>query len=392
MTVVLDQGLGFRLARDAFSEAVAWVARVLPQRPAQPVLAGIQLVSDDDGLRLSGFDYDVSAQVTVAAEVASPGSALVSGRLLSEIVKALPNKPVNVATEGSRVLLTCGSARFSLPMMAADDYPRLPELPVETGFVAGDVLAEAIGQVATAAGKDDTMPMLTGVRVELAGDRMVLAATDRFRLAVREVPWSPAFEGIDAGVLVPARTLAEVVKQGGGDVHLALGGGGEVGREGLLGVRCGARRSTARLLDVDFPKFRQLLPAEHTTVATLGTVDLMEALKRVALVADRGSQVRLEFSPAGLHLAAGGDDLGRAEEDLEADVAGEPLVIAFNPTYLIEGLGSMRCGRVTFGMSQASRPAVLRPAPDELPAGPGPFPPVESDYVYLLMPVRLPNA
>jgi len=389
MTTAVAGGLGFRLGRDEFSDAVAWVAKGLPQRPTQPVLAGIRLSSEDDGLRISGFDYDSSAEVVVAAEVASPGSVLVSGKLLSDITKALPAKPVNLSTEGSRVHLSCGAAKFSLPMMAVDDYPTLPSLPEETGAVGGDLFLEAVQQVATAAGKDDSVPMLTGVRVELNGDRLVLAATDRFRLAVREIAWSPAFD-VEAGILVPARTLLEAARGGaGGDLHLALGGSGELGREGLLGVRSGARRSTTRLLDVDFPKFRQLLPAEHSTVATLRADELSSAIKRVALVTDRGAQVRLEFGPEGLHMTAGTDNVGRAEEDLEAQVAGGPLSIAFNPTYLVEGLAALRSDVVSFGLTQSSRPAVLRPA-GEHPSGDGPFPAPESDFVYLLMPVRLP--
>ena len=182
--------LKFRLVREDFADAVAWVAQNLPTRPTVPVLAGVLLTGSDDGLTISGFDYEVSAEVQVAAEIASPGSVLVSGRLFSDITRALPAKPVDVSVEGTRVSLTCGSARFSLPTMAVEDYPTLPTLPEETGVVSADLFGEAIGQVAVAAGRDDTLPMLTGIRVEIAGETVVLAATDRFRLAVRELTWS----------------------------------------------------------------------------------------------------------------------------------------------------------------------------------------------------------
>ena len=152
----------------------------------------------------------------VAAEIASPGSVLVSGRLLSDITRALPAKPVDVSVEGTRVSLTCGSARFSLPTMAVEDYPTLPALPDETGVISSDLFAEAIGQVAVAAGRDDTLPMLTGIRVEISGEKVVLAATDRFRLAVRELTWSTESADIEAAVLVPAKTLAEAAKAGSG--------------------------------------------------------------------------------------------------------------------------------------------------------------------------------
>lgn len=393
-TTTVGSDLKFRLVREDFADAVAWVARNLPTRPTVPVLAGVLLTGSDEGLIISGFDYEVSAEVRVPAEIASPGSVLVSGRLLSDITRALPAKPVDVSVEGTRVSLTCGSARFSLPTMAVEDYPALPELPEETGVVSADLFGEAIGQVAVAAGRDDTLPMLTGIRVEISGEAVVLAATDRFRLAVRELTWATSSPSLEAAVLVPAKTLAEAAKAGtsGAEVSLALGAGSTVGKEGLLGIRSGGKRSTTRLLDAEFPKFRQLLPAEHTAIATISVAELTDAIKRVALVADRGAQVRMEFSEGVLHLSAGADDVGRAEEDLSVDFAGEPLTIAFNPTYLTDGLGSLHSDRVTFGFTTPSRPAVLRPANgDEQVEGTGPFPAVQTDYVYLLMPVRLPG-
>ena len=394
-TTTVDSDLKFRLVREDFAEAVAWVARSLPSRPTIPVLAGLLLTGSEDGLTISGFDYEISAEVQVPAEIASPGSVLVSGRLLSDITRSLPAKPVDVTVEGRRVSLTCGSARFSLPTLAVEDYPALPTLPEETGVISADLFAEAIGQVAVAAGKDDTLPMLTGIRVEISGDTVVLAATDRFRLAVRELTWSTSSPSLEAAVLVPAKTLAEAAKAGtsGSEVHLALGAGSAVGKEGLLGIRSAGKRSTTRLLDAEFPKFRQLLPPEHTAVATVGVAELTEAIKRVALVADRGAQVRMTFGEGVLNLSAGGDDVGEAEEDLPVQFAGEPLTIAFNPGYLTDGLGSLHTDRVTFGFTTPSRPAVLRPPGDDdvVAGGSGPFPAVQTDYVYLLMPVRLPG-
>src|ERR1700737_161695 len=393
-TTVGVTDLKFRLLREDFADAVAWVARTLPNRPTVPVLAGVLLTGSDDGLTVSGFDYEVSAEVRLAAEIASPGTVLVSGRLLSDITRALPDKPVDVQVEGTRVSLTCGSVRFSLPRMAVEDYPTLPVLPEETGALSAELFAEAIGQVAVAAGRDDTLPMLTGIRVEISGESVVLAATDRFRLAVRELTWSAAGPDVEAAVLVPAKTLAEAAKTGadGAEVHLSLGSGPAVGKEGLLGISGNGKRSTTRLLDAEFPKFRQLLPTEHTAVASIAVAELTEAIKRVALVADRGAQVRMEFSGDVLRLSAGADDVGRAEEDVAVDFAGEPLTIAFNPTYLTDGLGSLHFERVSFGFTPPSRPAVLRPPSDDPQAGDsGPFPAVSTDYVYLLMPVRLPG-
>ncbi|MEV6770881.1 DNA polymerase III subunit beta [Nocardia sp. NPDC051030] len=382
----------FRVAREDFAESVAWVARSLPSRPPVPVLGGVLLVADEDGLTVSGFDYEVSAQMRVAAEVAGPGQVLVSGRLLADITKALSNKPVDVSVDGTRVLIACGSAKFSLPTMPVEDYPQLPELPPQTGELGVDLFSAAVGQVAVAAGRDDTLPMLTGIRVEIEGPKVVLAATDRFRLAVRELEWNPGRADVETAVLVPARTLSEAGKTLGSSdkpVQLAFG----TGSDGLLGIVNGGRRTTTRLLDAEFPKFRQLLPKEHTSIVTVAVSVLTEAIKRVALVAERGAQVRMEFSEEGLLLSAGGDDAGRAEEWLEADFRGEPLTIAFNPGYLVDGLSALHTERVIFGFTTPSRPAVLLPAPEEDPQqlDSGSFPALTGSYVYLLMPVRLPG-
>ncbi|MFN0144051.1 MAG: DNA polymerase III subunit beta [Mycobacterium sp.] len=391
---MVDSDLKFRLARDDFADAVAWVARILPtKQPSRPILAGVLITGSDDGLAITGFDSDVSAEVQVSAEIASAGAVLVSGRLLSEITRSLPAKPVEVSVEGSRMLLTCGSAKFSLPTMPVEDYPTLPTLPAETGVVPADLFTEAVGQVAVAAGRDETISMLTGIRLEIAGEKVVLAATDRFRLAVRELTWSTSAADVEAAVLVPARMLAEAAKAvtSGSEVHLALGTGAAVGEARLLGMRSAGRRSTTSLLENEFPKFRQLLPSEHTAMATIGVAELTEAIKRVALVG--GAQVRMEFGEGSLRLSAGADGVGSAEEELPVEFAGEPLTIAFNPTYLTDGLGSLHSERVTFGFTTSSKPAVLRPAgegSDEV-SGPGPFPAGATEYVYLLMPVRLPG-
>ena len=395
-TTLVDSDLKFRLAREDFADAVAWVARILPtKQPSRPILAGVLITGSEEGLTITGFDSDVSAEVHVPAEIASPGSVLVSGRLLSEITRSLPAKPVEVSVEGSRMLLACGSAKFSLPTMPVEDYPTLHTLPAETGVVPADLFTEAVGQVAVAAGRDETISMLTGIRVEISGSKVVLAATDRFRLAVRELTWSTASPDVEAAVLVPAKMLAEAAKAvtSGSDVHLALGTGSAVGDARLLGMRSAGKRSTTSLLENEFPKFRQLLPAEHTAMATIAVAELAEAIKRVALVADRGAQVRMEFSVDALRLSAGADGVGSAEEELAVDFAGEPLTIAFNPTYLTDGLGSLHSDRVTFGFTTSSKPAVLRPVGDAPVdySGPGPFPAEQTDYVYLLMPVRLPG-
>lgn len=375
-----------RVERDGLAEAVAWVARSLPSRPPVPVLGGVLLDAGSeegdtaDALTVSGFDYEVSAQVGVPATIAAGGKTLVSGRLLADITKALPNHPVEIAVDGARVSITCGSAKFSLPTMPVEDYPALPAMPQRAGALAGEVFAEAVGQVAVAAGKDDTLPMLTGVRVEFNGGKLTLVATDRFRLAMREFDWDPADE-VETAVLVPARTLAEAAKTLGGagsKVELSLASG-----DGLLGLSGTGRRTTSRLLDAEFPKYRQLLPADHNSAAIIQVSALQDAIKRVSLVAERGTQVRLEFSDGGLRLSAGGDDEGSAEEELPVEFTGEPVTIAFNPGYLLDGLAAVRTDRAHLSFTTPSRPALIKPVGEDGT--------VVEGYLYLLMPVRLPG-
>ncbi|MBY4568492.1 DNA polymerase III subunit beta [Gordonia sihwensis] len=398
----------FRVVRDEFADAVAWVARSLPSRPPVPVLGCVVLTADEHGLQVAGFDYEVSATQTISAEVAEGGKALVSGRLLADITKALPNKPVDVTIDGSRVAISCGSAKFSLPTMPVEDYPELPEVPQNTGSVPAELFSEAVSQVAVAAGKDDTLPMLTGVRVEIDGDKVVLAATDRFRLAVRELKWNPADASAAGAALVPAKTLSEAAKSAGadatGNVELAFGAVNAIGSEGMLGITNNAKKTTTRLLDAEFPKFRQLFPANHTSIAVVESAPLIESIKRVSLVAERGAQVRLDFSSDSVLLTAGGDEAGKAEEELPVQFYGEPIIIAFNPHYLLDGLAAIGTDTVEFGFTNpepdgsgqrraAIRPAVLRPSSGDEPAADesGAYAASASEFSYLLMPVRLPG-
>ncbi|MEU7480229.1 DNA polymerase III subunit beta [Lentzea sp. NPDC042327] len=371
-----------RVERDGLADAVAWVARSLPSRPPVPVLGGVLLDAEsEDSLTVSGFDYEVSAQVGVPATIADGGRALVSGRLLADITKALPNHPVEIAVDGARMTISCGSARFSLPTMPVEDYPALPSMPQLIGELPGEVFGEAVSQVAVAAGKDDTLPMLTGVRVEIGEGKLTLVATDRFRLAMREFPWEPDASLGEVAVLVPARTLGDAAKtlgSGGSKVEMSL-----AANDGLLGLSGSGKRTTTRLLDADFPKYRQLLPSEHSAAAIIDIDALQQAIKRVSLVAERGTQVRLEFVDGGLRLSAGGDDEGSAEEELPVEYTGEPVTIAFNPGYLLDGLGAVRTQKVHLSFTTPSRPALLKPVDEDGNVAPG--------YLYLLMPVRLPG-
>ncbi|WP_052317249.1 DNA polymerase III subunit beta [Corynebacterium terpenotabidum] len=390
-----QQSVSFTVSKDDFSSALAWVARSLPSKASQPILRGVLIEATDEGLQLSGFDREVSTKVRVSADVTEPGRILVAGRLASNIIGALPEKPVRIDYDGTKVLVNCGSSHFELPAMTIDDYPVLPDFPAVAGSLDPYLFSEVISQVAVAAGRDDTLPMLTGIRMEIDGEHVVLAATDRFRLAVRTVDWAPARADISAELLIPARTLADTARSldsSGEPVEIALDTDGpSAGR--LLGIATDDRRSTTRLIDADFPKFRPLLPKQNTALASVEIVPLLDAIRRVSLVTEGNSQIRMAFEEGGLTISGGGSDIGVAEEQLPCAFIGEPLVIAFNPGYLKDGLGAIHTDRVVFGFTQPSRPAILLPEPENLPeAGPdGTFPTPETPFIYLLMPVRLPG-
>ncbi|GAA3722909.1 DNA polymerase III subunit beta [Streptomyces tremellae] len=371
-----------RVERDVLAEAVAWVARSLPARPPAPVLAGLLLKAEDGALSFSSFDYEVSARVSVEAEVEEDGTVLVSGRLLADICRALPNRPVEISTDGVRATVVCGSSRFTLHTLPVEEYPALPQMPTATGTVPGEVFASAAAQVAIAAGRDDTLPVLTGVRIEIEGDTVTLASTDRYRFAVREFLWKPESPDASAVALVPAKTLLDTAKAltSGDTVTLALAGAGA--GEGLIGFEGAGRRTTTRLLEGDLPKYRTLFPTEFNSVAVIETAPFVEAVKRVALVAERNTPVRLSFEQGVLILEAGSSDDAQAVERVDAQLEGDDISIAFNPTFLLDGLSAIDSPVAQLSFTTSTKPALLsgRPAVD-----------AEADeaYKYLIMPVRL---
>ncbi len=383
------------LERDVLAEAVAWTARALPARPTVPVLAGIRMQAADQ-LVLSSFDYDVSAQASVPVTTEQPGSALVSGRLLAEISRSLPAKPVHITAEAGRAIMTCGSATFTLLTMPEDEYPALPEMPPAAGTVGSDAFATAVAQAATAAGRDDTLPALTGVRIEIEGDTLTMVSTDRYRLAVRELRWTPARPDLSAAVLVPARALVDTARSltSSAQVSIALalpgpdggrggvgGLGGPVGTgDGMIGFEGSGRRTTTRLLSGEFPRHQSLLPKTVSAAAELPVSVLAESVRRVALVAERNTPVRLAFSSGQLVLEAGTGDEAQAEEVVEADYSGDDLSIAFNPQYLLDGLSAVDSDTVRISFTEPGKPALLtgKPGPDG-----------SQEFRYLLMPIRL---
>ena len=335
--------------RDAFAEAVAWAARALPTRPVIPVLAGLLLRASEDQLTLACFDYEVSARVAVPAEVTEPGTALVPGRLLLEITRSLPGQPVRFADDPDGVVLTCGEASFTLVTLPPDDYPALPDLPQRAGTVDGGEFAAAIGQVVPAASKDDTLPLLTAVNLELADETMTLAATDRYRLAVRDLGWAPAEGQPHATALIPARVLADAARMmtAGAPVRIMLR---EAGHEGaaadgaMIGFEAGERRLTTRLLAGEFPRYRERFPTVFGCVAELPAEAFAEAVRRVSLVAERGTPVQLTFGGNRVTMVASTQGQARAREAVPARFSGDEPAIAFSPLYLLDGVVAATTG------------------------------------------------
>lgn len=358
-------GMEFRIDSGVLTDAVAWAARVLPARSPMPVLGGLLLEAADGRLRVSGLDHEASARVEVEADTDVEGRALVLGRRLLDICKVLPRGRTGLAVEGARLSVTSGDARFGLSLLPLDDYPAPPGLPEVRGLVDGDAFAAAVGQVAVAAGRDDSLPVLTGIRLALDGTTMTLAATDRYRYAVRTLEWKPEADAPapqDADVVVPARRLSEIARSlaGTGPARLALDGGS-------IGFESAGLRTTTRLLDGRLPRHDKLFALGEHALATTDLAPLTEAVKRVAVVAEGDSPVQLTFTPTALHLQAGYED-DVASQRLPAAFTGtgadpDTLTVAFNPGYLLDALTTLDTPKVHFHLLGPGQRALLTDGP-----------------------------
>ncbi|MGI5285304.1 DNA polymerase III subunit beta [Nonomuraea polychroma] len=347
-----------RVNRDVLAEAVAWAARVLPSRPVVPVLSGLLLEAGED-LSLSAFDYDVSARAVVDADVAEEGSVLIPGRLLAEISRSLPADDVEIVTEGPEAVLTCGSAEFGLVTMPVEDFPTLPTMPPAIGAVGGGVFASAVGQVAPAASRDDTLPMLTGIRVDIEGESVAMAATDRYRIAARDFAWRPAGPDLAVSAMVPARVLVEVAKSlRGGEVSIAMG-------DGVAGFESVGRSTTVRLLDEQFIDYRARLTSDWSIRADVPVTAFVNAIKRVALVAERNTAIRLSFTQGQVLIQAGGGDIGRGTEVVECELRGEDIQLAFQSQFLLDGLVGIESDLARINMESPTRPALIQDVPGD---------------------------
>ncbi len=374
----------FRLPRQDFAEAVAWTARSIPTRLPVPVLAGLLLRAKDGQLQLSGFDYEVSTRCDLDIQLFEEGSAVVAGRLLAEITKALPNKPVDVELVGDSVELTCGGAQFTLPTLPLEDYPRLPPMPELAGIIKSAEFSAAVSRVTIAAGRDETLPMLTGVQVEMAGDRITMSATDRYRLAMTELAWQPERPDVEMSALIPAKALSDTARAlgaAGGDVQLHLDS--VATDQSLVGLGSQSRQTTSRIMSGPYPNVRAIFPTTHNSRLTIATKDLTDVVHRIALVTDRGNPLRLQINEGELVIEAGGLGSARAREATGAKLDGETLKIAINPQFMLDGLGAVGSPNVVLSFVSTHKPVMMLPADDNGDVIPG--------FRYVVMSVRMPE-
>ena len=370
----------FVVERDSLVDAVNWVSKSISNRPITTALLGIVIDASEE-VTLSGSDLETSAKAKFKAEVSQKGKVLVPGRLLAEISRSLPAKPISFVLEGSRVLVSAGSAKFTLPTLPLSEYPTLPELPAASGSLNSDSFATAVNQVAVAAGKDDSLPTLTGVFVEINKNQITLAATDRYRLAVKELTWSAQDANIETTSLLRARTLADAAKSLIGSSQVVIALAPSTTNEKLVGFISEGKTMTSRVLDGSFPPFRHLLPNESTADAIIEVAPFLDSVRRVALVTDKTVPLRLNFSNNTLQLEAGTGDEAQASEKLDINYKGEDINIAFNPTFLTDGLTAINTAFVHISFTGANKPAVLT---GQTEAGSAPI----TNYKYLLMPMR----
>ena len=384
--------LRFTIDREAFTTAINWVARTLPAKPINPILGGIRISADGDGLSLQAYDYEVSAAIKLSADVASQGETLVSGRLLAAISRAFPKKPVELSHEGPSVMIKCGTAEFTLPTMAVNDFPLLPAFPETLGTVDAEVFAEAASQTIVAASRDEAVVQINCVCLEVTdAETLTLFATDKHRIAMRQLPWTPvSADAILAGskLLVPTRAIGEIGRMGGEEVGLSF-------TDNLLGIGGDERQTTTRLIAAGFPDCRRVIPNEHTSIAAVNATELAEAVNRAILLDEREfPRVRLEFSTDALQLTGGKSGIGGIREELPVDFVGEPIALWVNPKYLLDGLTALRADKAYIGFAGDRRPFVMTEHDGgglaALGAGqPGPFSSLltlDPNYVHLVMP------
>jgi len=361
----------FRCDRDALSEALQTVQRGVSSRPGIPALTGVRMEAVEGGeLMLMTTDLEVSARLSVEVQVHEAGVALVPARLVGDTVKSLSDAPVEFETDQHQARLRCAAYEGTLRLLPVEDFPTLQEPSGVRISVQAGRFAEAVSQVGRAASRDEARPVLTGVLLEVSREGVVLVATDSYRLSIRELVASADAE---AKAIVPERALAEAGRAAAADekgsVELFVD-------DSQVSFRAAGLMLTSRLIEGEFPNYRQLLPEQHESRLEISRQQLLDAVRRVGLLARDTTPVRLEFNALGVKLSSSSPDLGQAVETVEARYEGEDLTVAFNPQYLADGLTAANGDTVRLDVRDGLKPGVVRGDGDE--------------FTYLVMPVRLP--
>jgi DNA polymerase III subunit beta len=362
----------FTTERDSFADAVAWVSRTVSTRPTLPVLGGALLELTGQRLRLASTDLDQTGEAVIEVRGDTDGRVVVPGRIFGDVVRNLPAGMVEVEAAEGGLSVRCGQVSHELRLLDAEDFPPLVKPSLErVATLPGEVLAAAAGQVSRAASHDEARPVLTAVLFEAGAEGLTLAATDSYRLAVRELAWTWAHEPVTA--LVPARAITEAARALAGEARV------EIGLEGhQITFSGGGRQLTSRLVEGEFPKFRSLIPTGFECIATIDRQVLLDALKQVAPYGQNNNPVRLTFDRDRLQVDGSLQDVGRGAASVEAKYEGEPLTVAFNPTYLSDGVGAVEDNEVVVEVQDGVKPALVHGKERQ-------------GFLYLLMPVRLPG-
>jgi len=369
--IVVGAGLRITASRDELAAKLTTVSRGVSTRTAVLVLGGIQLRAEGSQLHLAATDMEVSLRASLDAQVSGEGAVVVPGRLLLDISRSLPDAEVTIEhrPEEAVVVVTSGTATYRLHTYSAEDFPRLPEIDESTlHTVDRDALVETIGRVGRSASRDESRPVLTGILVRFEPGKIVMAATDSYRLAVKETPVDVALPDLEA--IIPARALQELSRLAAGADEIRLGM-----QENHVVFGADGAWLTTRRIDGQFPNYRQLLPEQFEHEVTLPREEALEVVRRVSLMAQRNSPLRLRFADGELTVSAITQDVGEAREALPAPYTGDAMEIGFNAEFLRDGLDSVDSDTVRFKLISPLRPAVLEGEGD--------------DYVYLIMPIRL---
>ena len=373
----------FQVNRDVLNEAVSFAVKMLPARTTLPILSGVLIEATTEGLVLSSFDYEVSTQTKVAATVDTPGRVLVSGRLLAEIANRLPTAPVTFETVESRIQVSCGSANFTLLSMPVEEYPTIPQVDGETGVLPAEEFSSAVAQVAVAASRDDVTPVITGVQLEITGNSLSLVATDRYRVAIRDIPWESTGSVADITALVPARTMQEIGKTFGHSGNISISITNKDDRE-LIAFTADNKTVTSLLIKGNFPPVKRLFPEKVENYAVVNTAELIEATRRVKLVVEREAALRFTFANNGLTLEAIGGEQAQASETIDAVISGPDVVVSLKPDFLLDGLGAVHSEFTRIGFTSVENPA--KPGPVLITSQTSKDTPAEDAYRYLLQP------